>query len=202
MRRVVSPRQLTTTTGTSARRQDKKTPIPPTRESVANTSTSCSPTFLFGAGKGNHNSHKFTVSMGSSAPPAVILPWPLPASMPMQSVSPQYLLRCHPHGLLPPLLAPRATENDRIELPYATIPVAPAQFNRRAPSTIARAPRHVGPAEIAAQAMGDVPTWLLPTIIRDTNCTNLPGSIGSRFHVHMGLEPRATPIDSPHHQPG
>jgi hypothetical protein len=167
LRRVVSPRQLPITTGKSARRQDKKTPIPPTRESVASTSTSCSPTFLFGAGNGNHNSHKFTVSMGSSASPAVILPWPLPASMPMQSVSPQYLLRCHPHGLHPPLLAPRATENDRIQLPYARIPVAPAQFNQRAPSTIAHAPRQGGPAEIAAQAMGDVPTWLILWLQRE-----------------------------------
>ena len=69
-------------------------------------------------------------------------------------------------------------------------PCAPAQFNRRAPSTIARAPRHGGPAEIIAEAMGSVPTWLPPTIICDNNRANLPGSIGSRFHIHMGLEPR------------
>jgi hypothetical protein len=123
MRRAVSPRQLPTATGTISRCQDKKTPIPPTRESMASTSTSCSPTFLFGAGNDNHKSHKFKVLIGSSPPPAVILPWPLPTSMPMQSVSPQYLLRCHQHGLLQLLLAPQATENGRIQLPYVRIPV-------------------------------------------------------------------------------
>jgi hypothetical protein len=106
---------------------------------------------------------QFQVTMGSTPPPPLILRRPLPAAMPMQNVPPRRLLRRSPDGHLPPLLAPRVTENGRKQPPHAWIPVAPARFRRRAPSAIARAPRHGGPAEIATQAAGSAPTRLPPT---------------------------------------
>ena len=58
---------------------------------------------------------------------------------------------------------PRVTENGRKQPLHVRTPVAPARFCRRAPSAIARAPRHGGPAEIATQAAGSAPTRLPPT---------------------------------------
>jgi hypothetical protein len=58
---------------------------------------------------------------------------------------------------------PRVTENGRKQPLHVRTPVAPARFRRRAPSAIAHAPRHGGPAEIATQAAGNAPTRLPPT---------------------------------------
>ena len=121
------------------------------------------PRLLFLVRKQQSQITQFQVTMGSTPPPPLILRRLLPAAMPMQSVPPRRLLRRSPDGLLPPLLAPRATENGRKQPPHAWIHVAPAQFRRRAPSAIARAPRHGGPAKIATQAAGNAPTRLPPT---------------------------------------
>ena len=121
------------------------------------------PRFFFLVRKQQSRITQFQVTMGSTPPPPSIMRRLLPAAMPMQSVPPRRLLRRSPDGLLPPLLAPRATENGRKQPPHAWIHVAPAQFRRRAPSAIARAPRHGGPAEIATQAAGSAPTRLPPT---------------------------------------
>jgi hypothetical protein len=86
----------------------------------------------------------------------------------MQSVPPGRLLGRNPDGLLSPFLAPRATENGRKQPPHARIPVAPARFRQRAPSAIARVPRHGGPTEIATQAMEDSPIRLTPTMQSST----------------------------------
>jgi hypothetical protein len=121
------------------------------------------PRLLFLVRKLQSRITQFQVMMGSTPPPPFILRRPLPAAMPMQSVPPRRLLRRSSDGLLPPLLAPRETENGRKQPPPVRIPVAPARFRRRAPSAIARAPRHGGPAEIATQAVVDAPIRLPPT---------------------------------------
>ena len=122
------------------------------------------PRLLFLVRKQQSQITQFQVTMGSTPPPPLILRRPLPAAMPMQSVPPRRLLRRNQDGLLPLLLTPRVTENDRKQQPpHAKIPVAPARIRRRAPIAIARAPRHGGPAKIATQAAGNAPTRLPPT---------------------------------------
>ena len=68
--------------------------------------------------------------MVSTPSPSLILKWPLPAAILMQSIPPGCLQRRNPDGLSPLLLAPQAMENGRKQPPHVRICYARFSKNR------------------------------------------------------------------------
>jgi hypothetical protein len=185
---VVGPRQLPTGTETNVRRQTGKTPIPPTRVSVANTKSSCPPAFLFGAETVFANS---TIHSDDWRHPPVAFNFAADAAS------------CHSHTkcitTMPATAPPRwssstascATADRKQQKTASTCKdpcfsclILPTCFERNCPCAKARQPcqnynssRGQCTNMVAAHNAG----------ILDANHNNLPSSIVSRFCINMGL---------------
>ena len=131
--------------------------------------------------------------MGSTPLPPLILRRPLPAAIPMQNVPPGRLLQRNPDGPLPPLLAPRASENGRKQPPHARKdPCCPCLIlltcsEHNCPCAKARRP-----CQNCDSSHGCCVNTVAAhnAAIRETNREHLPSSTAARFCARMGLPPR------------
>ena len=128
--------------------------------------------------------------MGSTPLPPLILRRPLPAAIPMQNVPPGRLLQRNPDGPLPPLLAPRASENGRKQPPHARKdPCCPCLISSKCSEHNCPCAKARRPCQNCDSSHGRCSNTVEAhnAVIRKANCYNLPRSTLARFFARMGL---------------
>jgi hypothetical protein len=187
---VVPCRLPTVTKKTNVRGQNGKTPVPPTQGSVASTSTTCPPTFLFGTElvTTNHTNH----SDDGQHPPATF-------NFAMAAASHHAQAKCvfRSPAMAPPKwssnTASRATGNGKWQKtaparkdPYCPCSILSSCSKHSCPCAKAQRPcQNCDPSRGRCANTVDAHN----AVIRDANRVHLPSSTAARFRVHMGLPP-------------